>query len=49
MYIHIYSFLSGILVILLVAITFPLVYLRLEANCELHYTPFGVFEAFPPI
>ena len=43
------SFLRGILLILLVAMTFSLVCLRLEANCELSYTPFGVFWAFSPI
>ena len=43
------SFLSSILVILLVEITFSLAWLRLEANYELNYTPFGVFEAFAPI
>ena len=43
------SFLSGILVMLLVAITFSLASLRLEAHCELNYTPFGVFGAFAPI
>ena len=43
------SFLSGILVILLVTITFSVAYLRLEANCELNYTPFGVFGAFASI
>ena len=43
------KFLSGILVILLVPITFSLACLRLEANCELNYTPFGVFGVFAPI
>ena len=43
------SFLNGILVILLVAITFSLTCLRLEANCELNYAPFGAFGAFAPI
>ena len=43
------SFLSGILVILFVAITFSLACLKLVANCELNYTPFGVFGAFVPI
>ena len=43
------SFLSSILVILSVPITFSLVCLRLEANYELNYTPFGVFGPFAPI
>ena len=43
------SFLSGILVILLVAVTFTLACLRLEAHCELNSTSFGVFGAFAPI
>ena len=43
------SFLSGILVILLVAITFSLASLRVEAHCKLNYIPFGVFGAFAPI
>ena len=43
------SFLSGVLVILLVAIIFSLACLRLEANSELNYTPFGVFGVFTPI
>ena len=43
------KFLSGILVMLLVTVTFSLACLRLEANCELNYTPFGVFGAFAPI
>ena len=43
------SFLSGILVVLSVAITFSLACLRLEANYELNYTPFGVFGPFARI
>ena len=37
------NFLSNISVILLVAITFSL------DNCELDYTPFGLFAAFSSI
>ena len=43
------KFLSSFLVFLLVAITFSLAWLELKANCELNFTPFGVFETFAPL
>ena len=49
MKIYIYTYIYIYIYILLINIVSESSYLSLETNCELNYTPFGIFVAFSPI
>ena len=48
-YIYTYIYIYIYIYILLINIVSESSYLSLETNCELNYTPFGIFVAFSPI